>query len=68
MHELSLVVFTVLAQSAVGLFLVLACLLMFNNDSRRQHLLNKLLLARPRPIGYRRWRCHNSPWPAVAGC
>ncbi len=45
MHELSLVVFTVLAQSAVGLFLVLACLLMFNNDSRRQHLLNKLLLA-----------------------
>jgi len=45
MHELSLVVFTVLAQSTVGLFLVLACLLMFNNDSRRQHLLNKLLLA-----------------------
>ena len=39
MHELSLVFFTVLAQSAVGLFLVLACLLMFKKDSRRQHAL-----------------------------
>lgn len=45
MHELSLVFFTVLAQSAVGLFLVLACLLMFNKDSRRQQVLNRLLPA-----------------------
>ena len=43
MHELSLVFFTVLAQSAVGLFLVLACLLMVNKDSRRQQVLNRLL-------------------------
>ena len=45
MHELSLVFFTVLAQSVVGLFLVLACLLMFNKDSRRQQVLNRLLPA-----------------------
>ena len=45
MHELSLVFFTVLAQSAVGLFLVLACLLMVNQDSRRQQVLNRLLPA-----------------------
>ena len=45
MHELSLVFFTVLAQGAVGLFLVLACLLMANSDANRQQLLNKLLIA-----------------------
>ncbi|WP_422462173.1 dimethyl sulfoxide reductase anchor subunit family protein [Endozoicomonas sp. ALB115] len=44
MHELPLVFFTVLAQGTVGLFLVLACLLMANSDARRQQLLNKLLM------------------------
>ncbi|WP_163387893.1 dimethyl sulfoxide reductase anchor subunit family protein [Endozoicomonas acroporae] len=44
MHELPLVFFTVLAQGTVGLFLVLACLLMANSDTKRQQLLNKLLM------------------------
>ena len=44
MHELPLVFFTVLAQGTVGLFLVLACLLMANSDANRQQLLNKLLM------------------------
>lgn len=44
MHELPLVFFTVLAQGTVGLFLVLACLLMVNSDTNRQQLLNKLLM------------------------
>ncbi|WP_422449820.1 dimethyl sulfoxide reductase anchor subunit family protein [Endozoicomonas sp. ALB091] len=44
MHELSLVFFTVLAQGTVGLFLVLASLLMANSDTKRQQLLNKLLM------------------------
>lgn len=44
MHELSLVFFTVLAQATVGLFLVLACLLMANSDAKRQQVLNQLLM------------------------
>ncbi|WP_299729664.1 DmsC/YnfH family molybdoenzyme membrane anchor subunit [uncultured Endozoicomonas sp.] len=44
MHELPLVFFTVLAQGTVGLFLVLACLLMVNSDNSRQQLLNKMLM------------------------
>ncbi|USE36459.1 DmsC/YnfH family molybdoenzyme membrane anchor subunit [Endozoicomonas sp. SCSIO W0465] len=44
MQELSLVFFTVLAQGTVGLFLVLACLLMANSETNRQQLLNKLLM------------------------
>lgn len=41
MHELPLVFFTVLAQGTVGLFLVLAFLLMANQDASRKKILSR---------------------------
>ncbi|WP_299729656.1 DmsC/YnfH family molybdoenzyme membrane anchor subunit [uncultured Endozoicomonas sp.] len=41
MHELSLVFFTVLAQSTVGMFLILAAMLMVNQDVSRQRILSR---------------------------
>ncbi|MFK0569498.1 dimethyl sulfoxide reductase anchor subunit family protein [Endozoicomonas sp.] len=43
MQQLSLVIFTVLAQGTVGLFLVLATLLMFNQDAKRKQLLTRMM-------------------------
>ena len=44
MHELPLVFFTVLAQSTVGLFLIIGTLLMFNRDETRRQVLNRILI------------------------
>ncbi|WP_263078193.1 dimethyl sulfoxide reductase anchor subunit [Endozoicomonas sp. Mp262] len=44
MHELPLVLFTVIAQGTVGLFLVLGLLLMLNRDEQRGQLLSKLMI------------------------
>ena len=43
MHELSLVFFTVLAQSTVGLFLVLATMLLFNRSPERKRVLSRFM-------------------------
>ena len=43
MHELSLVFFTVLAQSTVGLFLVLAAMLLFNQNPERKQVLSRFI-------------------------
>jgi len=43
MHELPLVFFTVLAQGTVGLFLVLASLLLFNQKPERKRVLSRFM-------------------------
>lgn len=43
MHELPLVFFTVLAQGTVGLFLVIATLLMFNRSPDRKRVLSRFM-------------------------
>ena len=43
MHELSLVFFTVLAQGTVGLFLVLATMLLFNRSPERKRVLSRFV-------------------------